>query len=86
MVRLVLWTAADRARSGLAETGIIVRDGIERLLAEWERGIGYDSDPSWKGPRNAWGEPPAACERLGIMFSDSAAAESADGWRVDRVR
>lgn len=85
-VRRVLWTAADRARSGLAETGVIVRDGAERLLAEWEAGIGYDADASWKGPRNAWGEPPAAGERLGIMFSDSAAESGADGWQAARIR
>lgn len=57
IVRRVLWSAADRARSGLADTGMAVRDAMERLTEQWGRQIGYDPRPGWTGPRNRWHEP-----------------------------
>ncbi len=57
LVRRVLWSSADRARSGLADAGLAVRDGMERLTEQWGHAIGYDPKPGWSGPRNRWQEP-----------------------------
>lgn len=67
VVRRVLWSATDRARSGLAGTDPEVRDGMAALLAQWETAIGFDPVPSWTGPR-MWGEPPA--DPAQAMFSE----------------
>jgi len=74
MVRRVLWSAADRARSGTADTSSAVRDGMERLTEQWGRAIGYDAKPGWTGPRNRWAEPGSGL-RPSVVTADDG------GWR-----
>ncbi len=75
MVRRVLWSATDRARSGLTDTSGPVRDGMERLTGQWGDQIGYDARPAWTGPRNKWNEPGSGLPR--------SIAAGDDGWRLD---
>ena len=64
VVRRVLYTAAERARSG--EASRPVSDAVAAILAAWERAIKYDPRIGWDGPRNLWNEPVTVTGTRGV--------------------
>jgi hypothetical protein len=64
VVRRVLWSANDRAQSGLADASLATKQGMAAVLGGWESNIGYDPEPSWAGRRNQWNEPDTSPNRM----------------------